>query len=132
MDNYNKELENNLLEKVKQKQEADKRLLRIEFLVGILCLAVLVALTVVVSLVDMEEWLKETLVIIGAVPIFIAAPFMIKIDQTAGYYKCAKCGHRYVPKYLSVFAAMHMGTTRYMECPKCHKKSWQKKVLEKE
>ena len=132
MDNYNKELENNLLEMVKQKQEADKRLLRIELLVGILCLAVLAALTAFVSLVDIEEWIKETLVIIGVVPILIAAPFMIKIEQTAGYYKCDKCGHRYVPKYLSVFVAMHMGTTRYMKCPKCHKKSWQKKVIEKE
>ena len=38
------------------------------------------------------------------------------------------CGHRYIPKYSSVYFAMHLGRTRYMTCPKCHKKSWQKKI----
>ena len=35
MENYNKELEKNLIEAVKQKQEADKRLLFMEFALGI-------------------------------------------------------------------------------------------------
>ena len=35
MENYNKELENKLVEMVKQKEESDKRLLRIEIVMGI-------------------------------------------------------------------------------------------------
>ncbi|MBQ2720650.1 MAG: helix-turn-helix transcriptional regulator, partial [Clostridia bacterium] len=35
MDNYNKELENNLIEMVRQKEEADKRLLSVEVFIGI-------------------------------------------------------------------------------------------------
>lgn len=132
MDNYNEKLENNLLELAKQKQEADKRLLRLELLIGSICMAVLLALCVLASYIEMEEWLRITLVLIGLVPIIVAMPFMIKIEQTAGYYECAECGHRYIPKYKSVFMAMHYGTTRYMRCPKCDKKSWQKKVLTKE
>lgn len=62
----------------------------------------------------------------------IATPFVLKIEQTAGYYECAKCGHRYVPTYKSVFMAAHVNRTRHMRCPKCGKKSWQKKVLSKE
>ena len=38
---------------------------------------------------------------------------------------------QYVPKYSQVYFAMHSGTTRYMKCPKCQKKSWQRKILSK-
>ena len=92
----------------------------------------MLALVMVASLVQMEEWLRITLILIGFLPLLIATPFMLKIEQTAGYYECAKCGHRYVPTYKSVFIAAHVNRTRHMRCPKCGKKSWQKKVLSKE
>lgn len=132
VDNYNEKLEKNLLEMAKQKEEADKRLLFLEILVGVICVAVMLALVMVASFVQMEEWLRIVLILIGFVPLLIATPFMIKIEQTAGYYECAECGHRYVPKYSSVFMSAHMGRTRHMRCPKCNKKSWHKKVLSKE
>ncbi len=132
MENYNKEMENNLLEMVKAKEQADKRLLFLEIVVGMICIAVMLALTMVASFVQMEEWLRIVLILIGFAPLLIATPFMLKIEQTAGYYECAECGHRYVPTYKSVFMAAHMGRTRHMRCPKCNQKSWQKKVLSKE
>ncbi len=132
MDNYNKELENKLIEMVKQKEEADKRLLAVEIVVGVICIALMLTLTAVASLVQMEEWLRVLLILIGFAPILIACPFMLKIEQTAGYYECKACGHRYVPEYKSVFFAMHINRTRYMKCPECGKKSWQKKVISKE
>ena len=132
MENYNKEMEKNLVEMTKQKQKADQRLLTLEIVVGVLCMAVLFALTAVASLVKMEEWLQITLILIGLVPILIAAPFMLKIEQIAGYYECKLCGHRYVPTYKSVLLASHINRTRHMRCPECGKKSWQKKVLTKD
>ena len=45
------------------------------------------------------------------------------------YYKCEKCGHKYIPTYNSMLWSMHMGRIRYIQCPNCHKKSWNKKVL---
>jgi DNA-directed RNA polymerase subunit RPC12/RpoP len=72
------------------------------------------------------------LILVGLCPLLVAMPFMIRIEQTAGYYVCAKCGHKYVPTYKSVFLAMHTGRTRYMKCPHCAQKSWQKKVLTKD
>ncbi len=132
MENYNEKLEKNLLEMVEQKQKADKHLLDLEIVIGVMCIIIMLALVVVASFIEAEEWLRVTLILIGFLPLLIAAPFMIRIEQTAGYYECRKCGHRYVPKYSSVFMAMHTGRTRYMKCPKCHKRSWQKKVLTKE
>ena len=132
MENYNKEMEKNLIEMVKAKEEADKRLLALETVVGVMCIISMLALCAIASFVQMADWLRIVLILIGLAPVLIATPFMIKIEQTAGYYECAKCGHRYVPKYKSVFMAMHMGRTRYMKCPKCNEKSWQKKVLSKD
>ena len=132
MDNYNKELEKNLLEMVKQKEEADKRLLNMEIVTGVICVVFMLALVVMASYAPLEEWVRITLIIIGLIPLLIAMPFMLKIEQKAGYYECRECRHRYVPEYNSVFWAMHMGRTRYMKCPKCGKKSWQKKVISKD
>ena len=129
MENYNKELEQNLLEMVKQKEEADRRLLRMEIVTGIICLLPLIAAVIIVSAVPMEEWLGGIIAGASLLPLLIATPFMIRIEQTAGLYECKKCGHKHVPTYSSVFMAMHYGRTRYMKCPKCNKRSWQKKVL---
>ena len=132
MDHYNETLEKNLLDMAKQKEQADKRLLSLEIYIGVLGIIIMLALTMVASLVQMEEWLRIVLILIGFFPILFVCPFMLKIEQTAGYYECAECGHRYVPAYRSVFWAAHVGRTRHMRCPKCNKKSWQKKVLSKE
>ena len=132
MENYNKESERNLLEAVKQKEASDKRLLFMEVLVGIICVAVLLALCIIAAYVEMEEWLRVVLILVGFLPLLIATPFMLKIEQTAGYYECKECGNKYIPEYGSVFMAMHYGRTRYMKCPKCGKRSWQKKVISKD
>ena len=132
MENYNKELEKNLIEMVKQKEAADKRLLFFEYFIGGILVAVLLGATAIAAFVEMEEWLRAVIIILGLVPILAAVPFLLKIEQTAGYYECRHCGHRYVPKYKTVFMAMHSGRTRYMRCPECKKLSWQKKVISKD
>jgi len=132
MKNYDENAEKNLLDMVKQKEEADKRLLRMEILMGVLSILPLLISTVIVLLVPMEEWIASVIVGTSIIPLLIATPFALKIEQTAGYYECNKCHYKYVPKYLSVFGAMHICRTRYMKCPKCNKISWQKKVISKQ
>ncbi len=132
MADYKKELENNLIEMIKQKEQADKRLLTMEIVICIVCLLPLVAAIVVRYTVPMNETIADIMLVASMIPLFIAAPFMLKIEQTAGYYKCTKCGHKHIPTYKGVVFASHIGRTRYMRCPKCNEKSWQKKVLSKE
>ncbi|MBQ4611964.1 MAG: helix-turn-helix transcriptional regulator [Clostridia bacterium] len=132
MENYNKELENRLLEMVKEKEKADKRLLKLEIVLGIVAVLPVIAAIIIASTVPMEEWKGAMLVLFGLIPLLIATPFALKIEQKAGYYECQNCGSRYVPQYSRVFFAMHMGRTRYMRCPACHQITWQKKVLTKE
>ena len=131
MDNYNKEMENKLIEMLRQKEEADRRLLKLEIVLGIIAVLPLIAAVIIVMIVPMEEWKAGLLVGLSLLPLLIATPFAIKIEQKAGYYECSVCGHRYIPQYNNVFFAMHVNRTRYMRCPECGKMSWQKKVLKK-
>lgn len=121
-----------ILELVKEKENSDKKLLAVEFAVGILSVIVLLGFIFIAAFIPMETWTKILLIALGVIlglsGIFVA----VKIEQVAGYYECAECGHKYVPTFSSVLFAMHMGRTRYMKCPKCGKWSWQKKVVSKD
>ena len=132
MENYNREVEDRLVELVKEKEASDRRLLRMEIVTGVMCLIPLIAAIVLVNVIPMEEWLGGLIAGLCVIPLLVATPFMIRIEQTAGYYECASCGHKHIPKYASVFMAMHMGRTRYMKCPECGKRTWQKKKISKE
>ena len=132
MENYNKKLEQNLLEMVKQKEDADKRLLSLEIFVGVLVTVILLSMVFTAAFVPMADWLRIFLIVIGIIPFAIGVSYAIRIEQMAGYYECAKCGYRYVPTYSSVLWAAHINRTRHMRCPECNEKSWQKKVLSKE
>lgn len=132
MDNYNEKLEKNLIEMIRQKELADKRLLSLEIVIGIFSSLILFSLVFVASFVQMADWLRILLIILGFVPFIIGMAYAIRIEQVAGYYECAKCHHKYVPTYNSVLWSMHVNRTRYMKCPNCNEKSWQKKVLSKE
>ena len=122
MDNHIKELE-------KQKEENDKRLLMLEWVIGILSCLVFAAALLIGELVPMEDWQRVVIILLGVIPAIFGLCIAIRIEQIAGYYECKHCKNRYVPTYKAVNLAPHIGRTRYMKCPKCGKRSWQKKVI---
>lgn len=131
VENYNEKLEKTLIEVVKQKEENDRRLLTLEWVIGILSVIVLLVPIIIASYLPMENWQRIVLTFSGFIPAFIGIFFTVKIEQVAGYYECKICHHKYVPTYKAVNLSMHFGRTRYMRCPECGKKSWQKKVIRK-
>lgn len=132
MDNYDENLEKNLLRMVKEKERADERLLSIEIVMGVVGVILCLALIFVASFLQMADWLRLVIIGISTVFLFVIAFCLLKIEQVAGYYECQECHHKYVPTFSSVLWAMHINRTRYMKCPECHKWSWQKKVISKE
>lgn len=131
MKNNEKRLEENLLEMTKLKQYKDKQLLNLEIFIGILVSIIFFTCVFVASFADMEDKYRILLIVAGFVPFILGCIYSLRIEQTAGYYECNKCHYKYVPTYKRVFVAPHIGRTRYMKCPKCGKKSWNKKVLVK-
>lgn len=95
MDNYNKELEKNLLDALKQKEQADKRLLAVEVVIGITATAVLFALIFVAAFVQMETWVRVALVVLGFALFLAGCFYALRIEQVAGYYQCKECGNKY-------------------------------------
>ena len=131
MEDYRKQAEENLLKMEKEKEEKDKQLLDLEVVIGYFSSITFLILIFVASFVEMKSWLRLILIVFGSIVFAVGVTKAIKIEQTAGYYECDKCHYKYVPEYSSVFLAMHKGRTRYMKCPKCNEKSWQKKVISK-
>ena len=129
MENYNEQMENKLIEMVKEKEEGDRRLLKLEWVIGILACIILFVPIFIAAYLPMENWQRTVLVFSGFIPGIVGLCCAMRIEQIAGYYECKHCGHKYVPKYAPVLFAMHMGRTRYMKCPKCGKHSWQSKTI---
>ena len=132
VENYGKEIENKLLEVVKEKQECDRRLLTLEYIIGIFSVIILLVPCILAAYLPIENWIRIVMIATAFPIAFVGFFFALRIEQVAGYYECAKCHHRYVPTFRAMNTSMHMGRTRYMKCPKCGKKSWQKKKIEKE
>jgi len=78
------------------------------------------------------EVIWQAVSVIGLCILFLLPCFYaLKLEVSVGAYKCKNCGHEIVPTYAQALNAMHAGTTRYLKCPKCGKRTWCKKVLKK-
>ena len=129
MKDKEKKLEENLLEMVALKEENDKQLLHIEIIIGIFSVLMFLTIIWIAASLEMETWIRVLLIVIGTISFLSITSVAIYIEQKAGYYECSKCHNKYVPKYISVFIARHMGRTRMLKCPKCGTKCWHKKVI---
>ena len=131
MNDNEKKLEENLLEMVRLKEQRDKELLLLEIFIGVIVSLFMFGCILIASYVNMQDWIRVILIIIGIIPFALGIIYAIRIEQIAGYYECNNCHHKYVPTYMTVLFAMHVNRTRKLKCPKCGKKTWQKKVLSK-
>lgn len=131
VNNYNEKLEQNLIDIVRQKEESDKKILTMEIAMGVASIIIFLILVMTASFIEMQYWVRLLIIIPSTIFIFIVCLLLLRIEQTAGYYECQKCHYKYVPTYSSVLWAMHINRTRYMKCPKCNEKSWQKKIISK-
>lgn len=108
----------------------NKQLFTVEAVIGITAAVLTLSVITIAAYVIEENSLVGALLIIVPIVCFVIICLgLTKMEQIVGFYQCAKCHHKYVPKYNTVLWSVHLGRTRYMTCPKCHKKSWQKKVL---
>lgn len=129
MKDNEKKLEENLLEITKLKQDREKQLMNLEIFIGILATMVFLICAFVASFVNIENIYKILLVVLGLILFLVGCVICLRIEQTVGYYECKRCHYRYIPTYSNILYAMHIGRTRYMKCPKCHKYSWNRKVI---
>ena len=129
---YSKQLEENLLAMRREVEERDRRALKLEYWMGFSAVLSGSVLILLASFLKMPFLLRMILSAFALIMILLVSFIAVGIEQKAGYYECECCHHRYVPSYRQVILSMHRGRTRYMKCPVCGKRSWQKKVLGEE
>ena len=135
METYNKQAEENLIQMIREKEESDKRLLNLEIVLGItgtlFLLAMLFTGILGYQYLGLPVWAMILMMVVGFVVFMVAILFCVLIEQKAGYYECKECHQTFVPTYLQVLFAPHVNRTRYMKCPHCGKRAYQKKVISK-
>ena len=104
-------------------------LLQLEIIIGILSIIAFLGAVLLTNIFVENQTYISIICICSFIIFFIGISFILKIETIAGYYECKKCNHKYIPKYNDVFWSMHLGRTRYLKCPKCNQKSWNKKVI---
>lgn len=129
MENYNEKMENSMLEMAKEIERKNKTIWTAMWAIMIVSITALLAGLVIVAYV-VPEGVWQLVAILGLCVVFLLPCFYaLKLEVSVGAYKCKKCGHEIVPTYAQALNAMHMGTTRYLKCPKCQKRTWCKKVV---
>lgn len=126
-----KKTEELLIEITKQDEFKNKKLMtsirtilitNIIFYIGILFLALNV----------LKKGTLLGIIICISTVIFVITIFAaLKFEIDAGYYECQKCHHKFIPTYKEAMIMPHMVTIRYLKCPKCHQRTWSKKVMSK-
>ena len=74
-----------------------------------------------------EDFWPILIIAFATLVLVVTLYFAFRIEVDLGHYTCKHCKHEFTPTYGQALRAMHMGTTRYLKCPKCHKRSWSKK-----
>ena len=124
---YKERAEKNLVILKGQQQRNAKNFLLLELLLIWLGIALLVGCCIAASYLEIKDGYRFLIIGFGLLNVIVISVVGIIIETKVGYYECAYCKHKYVPTYKQVVCSMHMGRTRYMKCPNCHRKSWQKK-----
>ena len=131
MDNNEKKNEQLLLEMAKEIENKNKTIWTTMWVIMIVSIiALLAGISAAAFFVPEGPW--QLVAVIAVTVIFLIPCFYaLKLEVSVGAYKCKNCGHEIVPTYKEALNAMHMGTTRYLNCPECNKRTWCKKVIKK-
>jgi len=120
-----------LVELTKREEEKDKLLFITMYVIMFISLILFLIICFLTKSLMEEGPLQLIIVILSTLVLFIACLYALKLEASVGYYECKKCHHKHKASYKEILWAMHFGTTRYLKCPKCNEKSWNKKVLSK-
>ena len=131
MENSNQKNEQLLLDMAKELEKKNKVIWTSMWAIMIVSVTALLAGIFAVRFL-IPEGVWQLVAVLGlCVVCLIPCFYALKLEVSVGAYKCKNCGHEIVPTYKQALNAMHMGTTRYLKCPECNKRTWCKKVLKK-
>lgn len=131
MENRNQKNEQLLLDMAKEAERKNKIIWTSMWVImGVSMTALFAGIFLAAFLIPEGVW--QVITVLGICILFLLPCFYaLKLEVSVGAYKCKNCGHEIVPTYSEALWAMHRGTTRYLKCPECNRRTWCKKVLKK-
>ena len=129
MENNDQKNEQLLLDMAKELERKNKTIWNSMWVIMTVSLIGLIGgLALIAFFIPEGPWMLVAILALCAI-FLIPCFYALKLEVSVGAYKCKNCGHEIVPTYAQALNAMHRGTTRYLKCPKCNKRTWCKKVL---
>lgn len=120
-----------LLDITKELEQKNKTIWQSMWVImGVCMLALFAGLFATAFLIPEGPWQLVAILLLCAL-FLLPCFYALKLEVSVGAYRCKSCGHEIVPTYSEALRAMHRGTTRYLKCPKCGKRTWCKKILKK-
>jgi transcriptional regulator with XRE-family HTH domain len=129
-EDYRKKAEENMVNLVREAQESKKKIILSAIVAGLTIIAAL-PLFMISGMLEMENWLRVTIIIIGGVVVFGGIAVACVLDRDAGAFECPECNNRFVPDMKAYVMGPHTITKRKLVCPHCGAHKYCKKVLTK-
>lgn len=129
-EDYRKKAEENMVNLVREAQESKKKIILSAIVAGLTIIAAL-PLIMISGMLEMENWLRVTIIIIGGVVVFGGIAVACVLDRDAGAFECPECNNRFVPDMKAYVMGPHTITKRKLVCPHCGAHKYCKKVLTK-
>ena len=131
MENINQKNEQLLLDMAKELERKNKTIWTSMWAIMIVSMTALFAGIFIAAFLIPEGPLQLVVILAICIVFLIPCFFALKLEVSVGAYKCKECGYEIVPTYSEALWALHRGFTRHLKCPKCNKRTWCKKVINK-
>ena len=132
MKNYEKMNEQLLLKMAKEDEQKNRKLMLDMWILTITSCLFYIGIVLLASLTLEDGPVLSCVICISTILLVFVCFYGLKLETDAGYYECQKCHYRYEEKnYFKAMITPHIGTSRFFKCPKCHKRSFAKKVMSK-
>ena len=125
---YKKKAEVNIMNLVQENKQNKKSMIQ-SVICGIITVIAVCSLVVIASYIEMPAALRVAIIIFDVITAVAGIGTAATLDAKAGYYKCPKCGHMFVPTTKDYVKGYHTFTKRKLTCPECGKTAMCKKHI---
>ena len=132
MENEQKNGDKLLVDMAREIENKNKTIWKSMWVIMIISMTAMFAGILIAAFLIPEGPWQLVMILASCVLFLIPCFYALKLEVSVGAYKCKNCGHEIVPTYKQALNAMHKGTTRYLKCPKCQKRTWCKKVINRD
>lgn len=121
---YRINAENNLLKLMDK--TSPKLKYTISTISAIVTILITLGLILLAGFVIEEVWIKILVCVMSVLLVVSNIALILLVAVNTEVYECCHCGEKFVPTKREYLMGAHTMKKRYLRCPYCHKKGWNK------